>query len=53
MKTSDYCSQRHREEAVTSGLVDPCIMCLMFPQSEKDYFCSRACREDALEKLPE
>src|SRR5690606_12897473 len=68
LKTSDYCSQRHREcvyifispfdeqvgrrlilatvnrEAVASGLVAPCIMCLTRPQSRTDYFCSRTCR---------
>ncbi|KAF8072200.1 hypothetical protein FPV67DRAFT_925883 [Lyophyllum atratum] len=53
IKTSDYCSQRHREEAVSSGVAEPCILCLQMPQSEKDYFCSRACREEAMEKLPE
>ncbi|RDB29285.1 hypothetical protein Hypma_014878 [Hypsizygus marmoreus] len=53
MKTSDYCSKRHREEAVESGVAEPCILCLTLPQSEKDYFCSRACREEAMKKLPE
>ncbi|KAF8150099.1 hypothetical protein B0H34DRAFT_732421 [Crassisporium funariophilum] len=50
VKSSDYCSMRHREEAVTSGLVSPCIMCLTLPQSENDYFCSRVCREESLSK---
>ncbi|EAU83116.1 hypothetical protein CC1G_11642 [Coprinopsis cinerea okayama7 len=50
LKTSDYCSQRHREEAVASGLVAPCIMCLTRPQSRTDYFCSRTCREESLNK---
>ncbi|KAH6913470.1 hypothetical protein BKA70DRAFT_1525790 [Coprinopsis sp. MPI-PUGE-AT-0042] len=50
LKTSDYCSQRHREEAVTSGLVSPCIMCLTRPQSHTDYFCGRTCREESLNK---
>lgn len=49
-KASNYCSLWHREEAVTSGLVPPCIMCLKSPQGDKDHFCSRACREDALNK---
>ncbi|RXW20686.1 hypothetical protein EST38_g5153 [Candolleomyces aberdarensis] len=53
MKTSDYCSQRHREEAVSSGLVQGCIMCLTKPQSHTDYFCSRACREESLSKQQE
>ena len=39
----------HRE-AVASGLVSPCIMCLVLPQSEADYFCSRACKEDSMNK---
>ncbi|KAF8910521.1 hypothetical protein CPB84DRAFT_1672686, partial [Gymnopilus junonius] len=50
VKASDYCSMRHREEAVTSGLVSPCIMCLVMPQSDTDYFCSRACREESMNK---
>jgi len=50
LKASDYCSMRHREEAVVAGLAPPCIMCLALPQSESDYFCSAACREDALNK---
>ncbi|KIM40646.1 hypothetical protein M413DRAFT_165692 [Hebeloma cylindrosporum] len=50
VKVSEYCSMRHREEAVTSGLVAPCIMCLTLPQSENDYFCSRLCREDSMSK---
>jgi len=45
---SEYCSQRHREEAVMSGQVNPCIMCLKMPRSQTDHFCSRACREKAL-----
>ncbi|KAF9260051.1 hypothetical protein L218DRAFT_625005 [Marasmius fiardii PR-910] len=48
--TSEYCSMTHRQEAVSSGLVEPCIMCLDLPQSEMDYFCGRACREEALNK---
>ncbi|KAF8183441.1 hypothetical protein BJ912DRAFT_853652 [Pholiota molesta] len=50
VRTSDYCSMRHREEAVAIGLASPCIMCLTFPQSESDYFCSRGCREESLNK---
>ncbi|KIJ98118.1 hypothetical protein K443DRAFT_680995 [Laccaria amethystina LaAM-08-1] len=53
VKTSEYCSMRHREEAVTSGLVSPCIMCLVMPQSETDYFCGRACREESMNKYPD
>ncbi|EKM78957.1 hypothetical protein AGABI1DRAFT_114486 [Agaricus bisporus var. burnettii JB137-S8] len=48
--TSDFCSLRHREEAVTSGLLSPCIMCLVLPQSDTDYFCSMACRDEAMTK---
>ncbi|KAF7312707.1 hypothetical protein MIND_00285400 [Mycena indigotica] len=47
---SAYCSKKHREEAVTQGLVEPCIMCLALPQSDTDYFCGRECREEALNK---
>ncbi|KAI0090986.1 hypothetical protein BDY19DRAFT_668979 [Irpex rosettiformis] len=47
---SEYCSQAHREEAVDKGLVDPCIKCLIMPQSKTDYFCGRTCREEALHK---
>ncbi|KAJ7471406.1 hypothetical protein B0H11DRAFT_2237315 [Mycena galericulata] len=47
---SDYCSKKHREEAVSSGLVSPCIMCLTLPQSDTDYFCGRDCREEAMNK---
>ncbi|KAF8176130.1 hypothetical protein K438DRAFT_79684 [Mycena galopus ATCC 62051] len=48
---SDYCSKKHREDAVSAGLVAPCIMCLTLPQSETDYFCGRECREEAMSKL--
>ncbi|KAJ7614077.1 hypothetical protein FB45DRAFT_261481 [Roridomyces roridus] len=47
---SDYCSQKHREEAVSSGIVSACIMCLTRPQSDTDYFCGRDCREEAMNK---
>ncbi|TFK27459.1 hypothetical protein FA15DRAFT_701862 [Coprinopsis marcescibilis] len=50
LKTSDYCSQRHREDAVATGLAPACIMCLTRPQSHTDYFCSRSCREESLSK---
>jgi len=49
-QTSEYCSRSHREEAVESGLVSPCIMCLTLPQGNVDHFCGRACREEALSK---
>jgi len=52
-ETSEYCSTRHREEAVTSRLEEACIMCLKLPQTETDYFCGRICREEALSKLVE
>ncbi|PFH48380.1 hypothetical protein AMATHDRAFT_76772 [Amanita thiersii Skay4041] len=48
---SSYCSKKHREEAVRLGLVDPCIMCLTKPQSDLDYFCGKACREESMKKL--
>ncbi|EGN95183.1 hypothetical protein SERLA73DRAFT_162720 [Serpula lacrymans var. lacrymans S7.3] len=48
--TSDYCSIKHREEAVTSGVVLACIMCKRFPQSDANHFCSKACRDQALVK---
>ncbi|KAJ6620074.1 hypothetical protein B0H10DRAFT_2362502 [Mycena sp. CBHHK59/15] len=47
---SDYCSKKHREEAVSLGLASPCIMCLALPQSDTDYFCGRECREEAMNK---
>ncbi|KAF9444465.1 hypothetical protein P691DRAFT_778244 [Macrolepiota fuliginosa MF-IS2] len=47
---SDYCSLRHREQAVTSGLASPCIMCLVLPQTDSDYFCSKACRDESMNK---
>ncbi|KZP04323.1 hypothetical protein FIBSPDRAFT_876627 [Athelia psychrophila] len=50
LPASDYCSQRHREQAVNTGMVEPCIMCLSLPQGDVDHFCSRICREDALKK---
>ncbi|KAF8335148.1 hypothetical protein F5887DRAFT_620500 [Amanita rubescens] len=49
--TSDYCSRKHREEAVAIGLASPCIMCLALPQSDIDYFCGKACRDEALNKV--
>ncbi|KAJ7300735.1 hypothetical protein DFH08DRAFT_129002 [Mycena albidolilacea] len=49
---SEYCSMKHREEAVSLGLVPPCIMCLTRPQSDTDYFCGRDCREEAMSKSP-
>ncbi|KAF8730639.1 hypothetical protein AX14_005328 [Amanita brunnescens Koide BX004] len=49
--TSDYCSRKHREEAVAMGLAIPCIMCLALPQSDVDYFCGKACRDEALNKI--
>ncbi|KAJ7222933.1 hypothetical protein C8J57DRAFT_1094316, partial [Mycena rebaudengoi] len=48
--SSDYCSRKHREEAVSLGLASPCIMCLVLPQSETDYFCGRDCKEEAMNK---
>jgi hypothetical protein len=39
-------------EAVSLGLVPPCIMCLTRPQSDTDYFCGRDCREEAMSKSP-
>ncbi|CAL1717320.1 unnamed protein product [Somion occarium] len=50
VQISEYCSMSHREEAVESGLVSPCVMCLTMPQSSTDYFCSRLCREEANHK---
>ncbi|KAJ4477500.1 hypothetical protein J3R30DRAFT_3703935 [Lentinula aciculospora] len=50
VKASAYCSMRHRQEAVDSGLASPCIFCLQLPQSETDYFCSKECREESLNK---
>ncbi|PCH42129.1 hypothetical protein WOLCODRAFT_163544 [Wolfiporia cocos MD-104 SS10] len=49
-QTSEYCSRRHRQEAVASGLAEACIMCREMPQSTVDYFCSRACREASMGK---
>ncbi|KIK66880.1 hypothetical protein GYMLUDRAFT_55515 [Collybiopsis luxurians FD-317 M1] len=49
-KQSAYCSMRHRQEAVESGLASPCIFCLQLPQSETDYFCSKECREESMNK---
>jgi hypothetical protein len=37
-------------EAVSLGLASPCIMCLVLPQSETDYFCGRDCKEEAMNK---
>lgn len=45
---SEYCSRRHREEAVSSGQAKPCIMCLKMPRSSTDHFCSKVCRDAAL-----
>lgn len=45
---SEYCSKRHREEAVITGQVTACIMCLKMPRSATDHFCSKACRDAAL-----
>ncbi|KZT01542.1 uncharacterized protein LAESUDRAFT_763664 [Laetiporus sulphureus 93-53] len=50
MQTSDYCSMRHREEAVKSGFAEPCIMCGKWPQTKGDYFCSKTCRDESLSK---
>ena len=47
---ADRLSLDDRREAVSSGLVPPCIMCLTLPQSEADYFCSRVCRDDSMNK---
>ncbi|KAG1752324.1 uncharacterized protein EDB91DRAFT_1234436 [Suillus paluster] len=48
---TEYCSTRHREEAVTLGLVPGCIMCQRYPQSGMDYFCSTACRNQSMTKI--
>ncbi|KAG2357867.1 hypothetical protein BDR07DRAFT_1379816 [Suillus spraguei] len=48
---TDYCSTRHREEAVTLGLVPGCIMCQRYPQTGTDYFCSTTCRNQSLTKI--
>lgn len=37
-------------QAVNSGMVEPCIMCLSLPQGDMDHFCSRLCRDEALSK---
>ncbi|KAJ7574683.1 hypothetical protein C8J56DRAFT_802510, partial [Mycena floridula] len=50
LKISKYCLMRHHEKAVMSGLVSPCIMCLVLPQCETDYFCGCECRQDMLNK---
>ncbi|KAF9648841.1 hypothetical protein BDM02DRAFT_3114857 [Thelephora ganbajun] len=47
-QVSEYCSKRHREEAVIIGQVKACVMCLKMPRSSTDHFCSKACREAAL-----
>jgi len=49
-EASEYCSIRHLLQAVQSGLVSPCIMCLTMPRSKQDYFCGKKCREEALKK---
>ncbi|KIL58513.1 hypothetical protein M378DRAFT_170509 [Amanita muscaria Koide BX008] len=49
--STDYCSKKHREDAVPLGLASPCIMCLTMPQSDVDYFCSKACRDEAMNKV--
>lgn len=48
--TSEYCSARHREEAVQSGQATACIMCRKYPQHGSDDFCGRACRDEAASK---
>ncbi|KLO05179.1 hypothetical protein SCHPADRAFT_734247 [Schizopora paradoxa] len=47
-QSSSYCSTVHRQEAVTQGIANACIMCLKMPQSEEDHFCGKACRDEAL-----
>ncbi|KAH7910200.1 hypothetical protein BJ138DRAFT_1180465 [Hygrophoropsis aurantiaca] len=47
---TDYCSVGHREEGVNLGYEEACIMCSRYPQSGTDYFCSKACREQAMNK---
>ncbi|KAI6012356.1 hypothetical protein EDC04DRAFT_2761129 [Pisolithus marmoratus] len=47
---TNYCSIKHREEAVTLGLEAPCIMCKRYPQSGSDYFCSSSCRNQSMAK---
>ncbi|KAF9790532.1 hypothetical protein BJ322DRAFT_1037062 [Thelephora terrestris] len=46
--SNEYCSQKHREDAVAFGQVRPCIMCQKMPRCQNDHFCSSACREEAL-----
>lgn len=48
---TEYCSTRHREEAVSLGVVPGCIMCQRYPQSGTDYFCSTACRNQSMTKI--
>lgn len=48
---TEYCSTRHREEAVTIGLAPGCIMCQRYPQTGTDYFCSAACRNQSMTKI--
>ncbi|KAI4527312.1 hypothetical protein K525DRAFT_232303 [Schizophyllum commune Loenen D] len=48
--TGEYCSARHREEAVQTGQATACIMCRKYPQHGNDDFCGRACRDDAAQK---
>jgi hypothetical protein len=39
---------RYYREAVITGQVKACIMCLKMPRGSVDHFCSKACREAAL-----
>ncbi|KAH7885669.1 hypothetical protein F5I97DRAFT_1132259 [Phlebopus sp. FC_14] len=48
---TNYCSNKHREEAVVIGLEKPCIMCHRYPQSDSDYFCSSVCRQQSMTKV--
>ncbi|KAL4064047.1 hypothetical protein V8B97DRAFT_2026188 [Scleroderma yunnanense] len=48
--STNYCSIKHREEAVTLKLKAPCILCKRYPQSDSDYFCSTTCRNQSMSK---
>jgi len=53
---SQFCSNRHRREAVQNGRADACLMCRKLPKAiiggKQSDFCSNSCRNRVISQAP-
>ncbi|KAH9957147.1 hypothetical protein BC827DRAFT_723071 [Russula dissimulans] len=49
---TEYCGQGHELEAISTGLVDTCVMCKGRPRRTGERVCGRTCRQRAHEARP-